>query len=100
MAEAGTLHDAFIHELKDVYDGERQLTKALAKLAKTATAPLREAFESHLRETQVRSIGWSRSSKASRRRFAASTVKELPASSTKARPSWKRISTTPRWTPA
>ena len=49
MAEAGTLHDAFIDELKDVYDGERQLTKALAKLAKTATAPpLREAFESHL----------------------------------------------------
>jgi ferritin-like metal-binding protein YciE len=53
MAVAGTLHDAFIDELKDVYDGERQLTKALAKLAKTATAPpLREAFESHLQETQ------------------------------------------------
>ena len=53
MAEAGTLHDAFIDELKDVYDGERQLTKALAKLAKTASAPpLREAFESHLQETQ------------------------------------------------
>jgi ferritin-like metal-binding protein YciE len=53
MSEAGTLHDAFIDELRDVYDGERQLTKALAKLAKTATAaPLREAFESHLQETQ------------------------------------------------
>jgi len=53
MAETGTLHDAFIEELRDVYDGERQLTKALAKLAKTATAPpLREAFESHLEETQ------------------------------------------------
>ena len=53
MAEAGTLHDAFIDELRDVYDGERQLTKALAKLAKTATsAPLRDAFESHLQETQ------------------------------------------------
>jgi ferritin-like metal-binding protein YciE len=53
MAEAGTLHDAFVDELRDVYDGERQLTKALAKLAKTATdAPLRDAFESHLQETQ------------------------------------------------
>jgi ferritin-like metal-binding protein YciE len=53
MAETGTLHDAFVHELRDLYDGERQLTKALAKLAKTATAPpLREAFESHLQETQ------------------------------------------------
>jgi ferritin-like metal-binding protein YciE len=54
MAEAGTLHDAFVDELRDVYDGERQLTKALAKLAKTATAPpLRDAFDSHLQETQV-----------------------------------------------
>ena len=53
MAEAGTLHDAFIDELRDTYDAERQLTKALAKLAKAAASPpLREAFESHLVETQ------------------------------------------------
>ena len=53
MAEAGTLHDAFIDELRDLYDAERQLTKALPKLAKAATsADLREAFESHLEETQ------------------------------------------------
>jgi ferritin-like metal-binding protein YciE len=53
MAEAGTLHDAFIDELRDTYDAERQLTKALAKLAKAASSPpLREAFESHLTETQ------------------------------------------------
>ena len=29
MAETGTLHDAFIEELRDAYDGERQMTKAL-----------------------------------------------------------------------
>ena len=53
MAEAGTLHNAFIDELRDTYDAERQLTKALAKLAKAASSPpLREAFESHLAETQ------------------------------------------------
>ncbi len=53
MAEAATLHDAFIDELRDTYDAERQLTKALAKLAKAATSPeLREAFETHLEETQ------------------------------------------------
>jgi ferritin-like metal-binding protein YciE len=53
MAEAGTLHDAFIDELHDIYDAEHQLTKALPKLAKTASAaPLRDAFESHLRETE------------------------------------------------
>ena len=53
MAEAGTLHDAFIDELRDTYDAEKQLTKALPKLAKAATnAKLRAAFESHLQETQ------------------------------------------------
>ena len=39
MAEAGTLHDAFIDELRDTYDAEKQLTKALPKLAKAATNP-------------------------------------------------------------
>jgi len=53
MAEAGTLHDAFIDELHDTYDAEKQLTKALPKLAKAATsAELRKAFESHLQETK------------------------------------------------
>jgi ferritin-like metal-binding protein YciE len=53
MAEAGTLHDAFIDELRDTYDAERQLAKALPKLAKAAANPkLREAFESHLEETK------------------------------------------------
>jgi len=52
MAEAGTLHDAFIEELRDTYDAEKQLTKALPKLAKASTnAKLRAAFESHLQET-------------------------------------------------
>jgi len=53
MAEAGTLHDAFIDELRDTYDAEKQLTKALPKLAKASSSPkLRQAFESHLEETQ------------------------------------------------
>ena len=53
MAEAGTLHDAFIDELRDTYDAEKQLTKALAKLAKASSNPkLRQAFQSHLEETQ------------------------------------------------
>ncbi|MGH9162355.1 MAG: ferritin-like domain-containing protein [Vicinamibacteraceae bacterium] len=55
MAEAGTLHVAFIDELRDTYDAEKQLTKALPKLAKAATNPkLRQAFETHLQETQGR----------------------------------------------
>ena len=53
MAEAGTLHDAFIDELRDAYDAEKQLIKALPKMAKAASSPaLRAAFESHLKETQ------------------------------------------------
>ncbi len=53
MAEPGMLHDAFIDELKDAYDAEKQLTKALPKMAKAASSPeLRSAFESHLEETR------------------------------------------------
>src|SRR3954462_2530684 len=53
MAQAGTLHDAFIEELRDTYDAEKQLIKALPKLAKAAASTdLRAAFESHLEETK------------------------------------------------
>jgi ferritin-like metal-binding protein YciE len=52
MAETQTLHDAFLDELKDAYDAEKQLVKALPKLAKASTSPeLRQAFEDHLEET-------------------------------------------------
>jgi ferritin-like metal-binding protein YciE len=53
MADAGTLHDAFLDELRDTYDAEKQLVKALPKMAKAASSPeLRSAFESHLEETR------------------------------------------------
>ena len=53
MAETKSLHEAFIDELRDTYDAERQLTKALPKLAKAAASPeLRQAFEMHLQETE------------------------------------------------
>ena len=53
MAKTGTLHDAFIDELRDTYDAEKQLVKALPKLARAASsADLRGAFESHLEETR------------------------------------------------
>ena len=53
MAQATTLHDAFLDELRDAYDAEKQLTKALPKMAKAASSPqLRKAFENHLKETQ------------------------------------------------
>jgi len=53
MSKAGTLHDAFLDELRDAYDAEKQLTKALPKMAKAASSSdLRAAFESHLEETR------------------------------------------------
>ena len=52
MAETGRLHDAFLDELRDAYDAEKQLTKALPKFARASTSPqLRAAFETHLKET-------------------------------------------------
>lgn len=53
MKANSTLENVFIHELKDLYSAEKQLTKALPKMAKAATSPkLREAFEQHLEETE------------------------------------------------
>jgi ferritin-like metal-binding protein YciE len=52
MATAGTLHEAFVDELRDAYDAEKQVTKALPKMARAASSDgLRAAFESHLQET-------------------------------------------------
>jgi ferritin-like metal-binding protein YciE len=52
MAKDRTLHDAFVDELRDAYDAEKQITKALPKMAKAASsAKLRAAFEAHLEET-------------------------------------------------
>jgi ferritin-like metal-binding protein YciE len=48
-----TLNDLFIQGLSDIYSAEKQLTKALPKLARAATNPeLSAAFKTHLEETQ------------------------------------------------
>ena len=48
-----TLKSLLIEELRDIYHAERQLVRALPKLAKAATSSdLREALESHLAETE------------------------------------------------
>jgi ferritin-like metal-binding protein YciE len=52
VASASTLHDAFLDELRDLYNAEKQLSRALPTMAKAATsAALADAFESHLQET-------------------------------------------------
>src|SRR5262249_9142824 len=53
VAELSSLRDAFIEEIKDLYDAEKQLTKALPKMAKAAANPdLRKAIDTHLEETR------------------------------------------------
>ena len=48
-----TIEDLFITELSDMYNAEKQITKALPKMAKESTNPeLRMAFEDHLKETE------------------------------------------------
>jgi ferritin-like metal-binding protein YciE len=48
-----TLHDLFMHQLKDVYYAEKQILKALPEMAKAAqSSELRKAFETHLHETK------------------------------------------------
>lgn len=53
MSKVESFEDLFRHELSDLYSAEKQLTKALPKMAKAATDPaLKKGFETHLTETE------------------------------------------------
>jgi ferritin-like metal-binding protein YciE len=48
-----TLKDLYIHELKDLYSAEKQIIKALPKMAKAATnKQLAAGFEEHFEQTK------------------------------------------------
>jgi ferritin-like metal-binding protein YciE len=48
-----SLEDLFVEELKDLYNAETQLLKALPKMAKAATSKqLKAGFEKHLKQTE------------------------------------------------
>lgn len=48
-----SLRELYIEELKDLYSAEKQLTKALPKMAKAASSEeLSSGFEKHLEQTQ------------------------------------------------
>ncbi len=50
---ANNLREALVEEIRDLYNAEKQLLKALPKMAKGASSDeLRDAFESHLDETE------------------------------------------------
>jgi ferritin-like metal-binding protein YciE len=49
-----TLEKLYINELRDLYNAENQLLKALPKIAKAASSEeLKEAFEKHLEQTET-----------------------------------------------
>ena len=51
--EQTALKDLYINELKDLYDAENRLVKALPKLAKASTSDkLRSGLEAHLEQTR------------------------------------------------
>ena len=53
MADRQTLKDLLEDEIKDLYSAEKQLTKAIPKMAKGSHDPaLSNAFTKHLKETQ------------------------------------------------
>lgn len=48
-----SLHDLMVDELKDIYHAEKQITRSLPKMIKTASADkLKKAFEDHLKVTE------------------------------------------------
>lgn len=52
--EPKTLDDLFLDTLKDIYYAEKQILKALPKMAKAASSPeLRQAFQTHRDETET-----------------------------------------------
>src|SRR5215472_1848064 len=54
MRKHKTFETLFLDELKDLYDAEHQLVKALPKLAEAASDPgLKAAIQAHLRETET-----------------------------------------------
>ncbi len=53
MASASTLQDLFVTTLQDIYHGEKQILKALPKMAKSASTPeLKQAFQHHTEQTE------------------------------------------------
>ena len=51
--QVNSITDLFIHALSDIYSAEKQLTRALSKMAReSASTELSDAFKQHLEETQ------------------------------------------------
>ncbi|HVY93798.1 MAG TPA: ferritin-like domain-containing protein [Bryobacteraceae bacterium] len=53
MSKVATMEELFLEEIRDLYDAEKQLTKALPKMSKAACSEeLKDAFNEHLGQTE------------------------------------------------
>ena len=58
-----SLQELYVQQLRDLYNAENQLVKALPKMAKAAqSAALKQGFEHHLEQTKGHVDRWSGSS--------------------------------------
>lgn len=54
MAKLSSLEDLFVEQLRDIYDAENQIVKALPMMAKAASSPdLKQAFEMHTEQSRA-----------------------------------------------
>lgn len=73
-----SLEDFLMEELKDLYSAEKQLTKALPKMAKAANSDdLKKAFEDHLKETEGQVARLEKISKLAGRSLAGKKCKAM-----------------------
>jgi ferritin-like metal-binding protein YciE len=57
MSKITSLQEVLVDQLKDLYSAETQITKALPKMAKAASAPdLKQGFRLHLSETKEHAV--------------------------------------------
>ena len=75
-----SVNDLLMDELQDIYHAEKQLVKALPKMAKKAKSDkLRQAVEHHLEQTRATSSGSSRCSQSLTHRRAPRSARRWKA---------------------
>ncbi len=90
VKQAKDLNVLFYDTLRDIYFAEKQILRALPKMAKsTQSGELRQAFETHREQTEGHVERLEQISRSSTSRRVARPATRSTASSMKARRSWR-----------
>ena len=93
-AKQKTLDDLFLDTLKDIYYAEKQILRALPKMAKAANGDeLKQAFETHREQLKVKSNAWIRYLRCWASGHKVNPVTRSRVSSKKPRKSWRTTRT-------